>query len=113
MRIEVVETLSALERKRWEFVCVLDSRGIHIRLASMHMERRENMNKRSPFNPVLIWHDTSVMRDRIPHTLRMHNTPKVPLGVQRTMRKHLEATIHYNFEVCMAHAMIEAAPGQH
>jgi len=113
MRIEVIEQLSACEKKRWEFVCVLDSRGLHIRLSGMVLEQRDDMDRRTPFRPVLIWADTPAVVDKIPHTLRMHSTPKVPLSVQRMMRKHLEATIHYNFDVCVQADMIEASTAQH
>jgi len=108
MRIEVIETLSSYEKKRWEFVCVLDSRGLHIRLAGMKLEQRAIGDKRSIFKTVLEWSDTPAIYQKIPATIRMHNAPKVPLTVQRRMRHHLEATIHYNFDVCMADAMQEA-----
>jgi len=108
MRIEVIEALSSNEKKRWEFVCVLDSRGLHIRLAGMILEQREFGNRRAPFKTVLQWADTPEVYSKIPATIRMHNRPKVPLTVQRRMRHHLEATIHYNFDVCMEEAMQEA-----
>ena len=113
MRIEVIETLSAYEKKRWEFVCILDSRGLHIRLAGMTLEQREGMDKRTPFKPVLVWADLPAIMNKVPATLRMHTAPKVPLGVQRTMRKHLEATIHYNFEVCIPKTDPQESTVQH
>jgi len=108
MRIEVLEVLSQFEKKRWEFCCILDSRGLHIRLSGYKLEQREYMDKRAAFKTVLEWADTTAVMMKIPATVRMHHAPKVPLTVQRRMRHHLEATIHYNFDVCMAEAMQEA-----
>lgn len=101
MRIEIVSLVGMLERRRYEFVCHLDSRGLHIKLTSMTVETKPATGARVPFEVSGRWDMYEAKMLEMAPSKRITHEPKVPLDVQRAMRRNLEAAISYDFQVCM------------
>lgn len=101
MRIEIINLVGLLERRRYEFHCNLDSRGLHIKLVSMVVESKPNTGARVPFSVTGRWDMYEAKAQEVPPSQRITHEPKVPLDVQRAMRRNLEAAISYDFQVCM------------
>lgn len=99
MRIEIVELEGLYDKKRWEFHCILDSRGLHIKLVSMTHEIRDVAGSRTPYKLHQRWDAFEAKAKQVPDGHRMTFEPKVPLTVQRNMRRNLEAAISYDFAV--------------
>lgn len=100
MRIEIVKLEGQYDKVRWEFHCVLDSRGLHIKLVSMTKETRESAG-RTGYKLHSRWDAFKQKADQLPESQRITFEPLVPLDVQRDMRRHLEAAISYDFGVTM------------